>query len=129
MLKKIIFAILIIISIIGLIWSFRIFMNEQVYLDVNSSNRELINQALPKSKTIKKLSVGQGFHTGEINIYYSSGEKEKIQISEGNNITIGEDSIDSYIRENGYSLDKIAIVIGIASLMLLIGSAIYFIKK
>lgn len=119
---------LIIVSILGIIYSFTIITQEQKYLDVTDENREIIYNALngkvKNINLIKKVAVGQGWHTGELYIYYKHGTSENIPIYEGAKMG----NIDGYIRQNGYSLDNVALIIGFISIIICFSSIIYLRK-
>lgn len=96
---------------------------------MNSQNREFVNEALNgKIKNvgaIKKVSLGQGWHSGEVLVYYTLEKTERLIISEGSDYG----RLEEYIRDNGYSLDHIAIVLGVTSILIIIGLIVYVKKK
>ena len=120
--RKIIFIILILIVILNLFLSIKLILKEQVIIKVNDENREIIYEAFDKkvenANKIRKVGVGQGWHSGELYVYYSFGKTERLLIREG--MSYGEIPIDSYIRENGYSLDNIGLIlIGVSILIIM----------
>lgn len=128
--RKIIFIILIIIVILNLFLSIKLILKEQIIIKVNDENKKIIYEAFDKKvdnvNKIRKVGVGQGWHSGELYVYYSFGETETLLITEGMNY--GEIPIDSYIRENGYSLDKIGLILTGISVLIII-HLIIIIKK
>lgn len=117
------------IAVIMLIYSIQIINQEQLYINVNSQNRKIVNEALNgKIKNIgaiKKVGLGQGWHSGELLIYYTLGKPRKLIISEGSDYG----NLEEYIRDNGYSLDNIAIVLGVTSISIIIGLIVYVKNK
>ena len=120
MMKKLNY-ILIIICIIGVIFSFSLFIKEGIAINVNSKNRDLVSKTLDgeieNTDDVTKIILGQGWHSGELTIYHSWGKKDTLYITEGM-FNLGE--LEKYIRENGYNLDNIGRVsIGMSSLILI----------
>ncbi len=120
--RKIIFISLIIIVILNLFWSIKLILKEQIIIKVNDENREIIYEAFDKKvenvDKIRKVGVGQGWHSGELYVYYSLGKTETLLITEG--MSYGEIPIDSYIRENGYNLDKTGLILMGVSILIII---------
>ena len=118
--------ILIIIAIIGIVFSFLYFTKEGYIINVNSDNRDLVSKSLygeiENADDITKVILGQGFHSGQLTIYHSSGKEEAINISEGmTNLGI----LEQYIRDNGYKLDNIGLVLLVFSSLIIIYLIIY----
>lgn len=118
MMKKLNY-ILIIICIIGVIFSFSLFSKEGYAININSKNRDLVSKSLSgeieNTDNVTKIILGQGWHSGELTIYHSYGKKETLYITEGM-FKLGE--LEDYIKENGYNLDNAGLVlIGISSLI------------
>ena len=123
--KKFIISVLFyLIALIVLINCARIILEEQTYLEVNEENRQSITEALREviscDSTIIKISVGNGFHCGEIYVYYQSGEKEKFIMGGSKIGKVDNEHIDSYVRENGYNYDNMAMIVGITTGVLVI---------
>lgn len=120
MMKKLNY-ILIIICIIGIIFSFSLFSKEGYAININSKNRDLVSKSLSgeieNTDNVTKIILGQGWHSGELTIYHSYGKKETLYIIEGM-FNLGE--LEKYIRENGYNLDNIGFAsIGLSGLILI----------
>lgn len=120
MMKKLNY-ILIIICIIGVIFSFSLFSKEGYAININSKNRDLVSKSLigeiENTDNVTKIILGQGWHSGELTIYHSYGKKETLYITEGM-FNLGE--LEKYIRENGYNLDNIGFAsIGLSGLILI----------
>lgn len=120
MMKKLNY-ILIIICIIGVIFSFSLFSKEGYAININSKNRDLVSKSLSReienTDNVTKIILGQGWHSGELTIYHSYGKKETLYITEGM-FNLGE--LEKYIRENGYNLDNIGFAsIGVSGLILI----------
>lgn len=120
MMKKLNY-ILIIICIIGIIFSFSLFSKEGYAININSKNRDLVSKSLSgeieNTDNVTKIILGQGWHSGELTIYHSYGKKETLYITEGM-FNLGE--LEKYIRENGYNLDNIGFAsIGLSGLILI----------
>lgn len=125
------------IALIVLVNCARVILEEQTYLKVNESNRQSINAALKEvissDSPIAKISIGNGFHCGEFYVYYESGKKEKFIIGGSKIGKVDDEYIESYVRENGYNYDNIAMTIVITTgvLVIIVTSikATIFIKK
>lgn len=122
--RKYVVLFLIILSTIGFIWGTKVILNEEKFINVNSSNREIIKEALKASGIrntgIKKIGIGQGWHRHTLYIHYYIGATEKLYIGEGSNYNItGEE----------YSMDTVAAIICVVSLLTLIMIFIYEIKR
>lgn len=112
---------LIIIAILGIIFSFLFFIKEGDIIDVNSENKELVSRALygeiENVNDVSKVILGHGFHSGELTLYHSFGKSEMVYVSEGMT-NLGE--LEQYIRNNGYNLDNIGfILLGFSSLIII----------
>lgn len=124
--KNIITSILFyLIAFIVLIHCAKILFEEQTYLDVNENNRQSISEALSEminnDSPIVKVSIGNGFHSGEFHVYYKSGEREKFIITEGSRVgKVDGHYIDGYVRENGYNYDYIAVTIAMIVVILVV---------
>ena len=93
MMKKLNY-ILIIICIIGVIFSFSLFSKEGYAININSKNRDLVSKSLSgeieNTDNVTKIILGQGWHSGELTIYHSYGKKETINNIRPVVITVGE---------------------------------------
>lgn len=113
--------ILIIVAIIGIVFSFSLFSKEGYVISINSKNKDLIsnslNSEIENTNDVTKIILGQGWHSGELTIYHSFGKTETLYITEGM-FNLGE--LEKYIRENGYNLDNIGFAsIGLSGLILI----------
>lgn len=113
--------IVVIIAILNIVIALFCFNKEGYIINVNSSNKEIVKNALNGKinnvDNINKIILGQGWNSGELTIYHSSGKTETLNISEGM-YKLG--TLETYIRENGTNLDKIGFVlIGISSLIIM----------
>ena len=111
--------ILIIVAIFGIVFAFSLFNKEGVAINVSSKNKDLVYQSLngeiANVYNVKKIILGNGWHSGELTIYHSFGKTETIYITEGK-FNLGK--LEKYIRENGYNLDNIGFTsIGMSSLI------------
>lgn len=118
--KKINF-ILFIISTIGIILAFSLFCKEGYAIKINSKNKDLVSNALngkiEKIDDVTKIILGQGWHSGELTIYYSFGKTDTFYITGG---VLNSEDLENYIRDNGQNLDDIAyILIGVSSIIIL----------
>lgn len=100
---------IIIVLIIFLIFSFSLYFEEKIILKVDYKNREEISEFLPNDinniELLDKIAIGQGWKSGNIYLYYYLKDIEELHISEGD---YKLDELYKYVRNNGYSLDKIA---------------------
>ena len=113
-------CILIIVAILGILFTFSLFNKEGIVINVNSKNKDLVYQSLngeiENTDNITKIILGQGWKSGKLTIYHSFGKKETLYITEGM-FKLGE--LERYIKENGYNLDNIGFtLIGISSLIM-----------
>lgn len=124
--KKLLFYIISIIIFVCCVW---LLFQERIYINVNTNNREFISTALKDKakypKTIQKLALGQGWHSGELIIYYYFGIHENLYIYEGDRVG----NLTSYIRENAYSYDNVYIMLIILDIISILGVSIYFNRK
>jgi len=116
--KKINF-ILLIISIIGIILAFSLFCKEGYAIKINSKNRDLVSNALngkiENIDNVTNIILGQGWHSGQLTIYYSFGKTDTLYIT-GEMLNSGD--LENYIRDNGQNLDDIAsILIGVSGII------------
>lgn len=93
---------LVIISIIGIIFAFFLFIKEGYVININSKNKELVstslNEEIENVNNVTKIILGQGWHAGELTIYHSWGKKETLYITEGM-FNLGE--LEKYVKEYG----------------------------
>ena len=113
-------CILIIVAILGILFTFSLFNKEGIVINVNSKNKDLVYQSLngeiENTDNITKIILGQGWKSGKLTIYHSFGKKETLYITEGM-FKLGE--LERYINENGYNLDNIGFtLIGISGLIM-----------
>ena len=113
-------CILIIVAILGILFTFSLFNKEGIVINVNSKNKDLVYQSLngeiENTDNITKIILGQGWKSGKLTIYHSFVKKETLYITEGM-FKLGE--LERYIKENGYNLDNIGFtLIGISGLIM-----------
>ena len=113
-------CILIIVAILGILFTFSLFNKEGIVINVNSKNKDLVYQSLngeiENTDNITKIILGQGWKSGKLTIYHSFGKKETLYITEGM-FKLGE--LERYIKENGYNLDNMGFsLIGISGLIM-----------
>lgn len=124
--------ILIIIAILNII--FVLFFSTGGYsIKVNSTNEEIVRNALTGEiddvDNVKKIVLGQGFQSGTLTVYHSSGKTDTLYSQE----TLRFAELEEYMRENGYNVDRRDYYIlessGIIFLYIIIISIIYMTKK
>ena len=118
--------ILSLIIIMFLLYSFSLYFEEKIVLKVDSSNKEKIEKCLANYTEnvdfIEKVAAGHGWNSGHVYLYNYFGGVEELIVSDGDS-KLGE--LDSYIRENGYSLDAVAtrniiiLIIGLCCLIII----------
>lgn len=128
--RKFIFWILLVIFILNLVFCAKLIFKEQMIVLVNNENKEIIYEALGGKvedvNSIKVVGLGNGFHCGDVEVFYSLGKREQLEIYEG--MDFGE--IEYYIRENGLSLDYVALwLAGSISAITIIGMILCFKKS
>ena len=116
----------IIVSIICIIISLNIFVRESIILNVTPNNntiiKSLINDpVIDNINDITKFELGEGWHAGQLSIYYSNGTMKDIHLY-GTNLY----ELEKYSYENGYSLDELGKIFFIISIISFI---IFFILK
>lgn len=123
MTKSRLVLIIIILAAIGLFWSFEVFKGEKTYLKVNEENKDIISNALngivKHPNAISKLAIGNGWHSGELTVYYWYGGREEMMIGEGFRTNNGI-HIDGYIRKHGYDYGFWPLIVGIPSFVIII---------
>lgn len=117
-----------IISFISMIISIYAFSREQVVFNLNFINKDFFVKAIKDDKltdidNIKKIAIGQGWHSGELYIYRHFQKKQTICITEGNhNFT----NTQEFIKKYGHSLDIEAFLFFIISIIAFIIPIIIF---
>ena len=123
--KKYIIIVMIGIAIINLFIGISLIFKESIRLKVTSNNEtdvtRILKQEIDNVEDINKIELGMGFHSGQLNIYYGNGRKSTLYISEG---MFSNESIETYIRENGKELDDVAKIYFLISLIFVILSII-----
>ena len=123
--KKYIIIAMIGIAIINVFIGISLIFKESIRLKVTSSNKadvtRILKQEIDNVEDINRIELGMGFHSGQLNIYYSNGRKSTLYISEG---MFRNESIETYIRENGKELDDVAKLYFLISLIFVILSII-----
>lgn len=107
--KKYIIIAMIGIAIINVFIGISLIFKESIRLKVTFSNEadvtRILKQEIDNVEDINRIELGMGFHSGQLNIYYSNGRKSTLYISEG---MFRNENIETYIRENGKELDDVA---------------------
>ena len=128
--------ILFIVSFIAFFVSLGIAFQEQTYLDITEENKQsiydILNGDVDNIDTIKRISVGSGFHSGELCLYYTNGNQEILYPRS----VAGIDDIYKLVEENGYDYENILKPIVYISLIVMFSIFVYvvyciikFIKK
>lgn len=113
--------ILIIIAVLGIACAFSLLNKEGLAINVNSKNKEIVSRSLngeiKNIDNVTRIILGNGWHSGELTIYYFGKKADTLYITEGmSNV----EELEQYIRENGYKLDYIAFaLIGVSSIILI----------
>lgn len=123
--KKYIIIAMIGIAIINVFIGISLIFKESISLKVTSDNEaeviRILKQEIDNVVDINKIELGMGFHSGQLNVYYSNGRKSTLYISEG---MFSNESIETYIRENGKELDDVAKIYFLISFIFVILSII-----
>lgn len=85
--KKYIIIAMIGIAIINVFIGISLIFKESIRLKVTSSNEadvtRILKQEIDNVEDINRIELGRGFHSWQLNIYYSNGRKSTLYISEG----------------------------------------------
>jgi hypothetical protein len=96
------------IFVLNFVFCVKLIFKEQIIVKVNDENKGIIYDALEGKvqdvKLIKMVGLGNGFSSGDVEVFYSLGKREQLKIYEG--MDFGE--LEPYIREHGLSLDDVA---------------------
>ena len=119
--KKFILKLLIIICIIALIISCKLFFRERIILNLNNDNREYIISILEeytdKNKNVSKVAYGRVWSHGYIYVYHPFNKTESLLISEGE---FSKEDLRVYIQDNGYKEKDVGKWIGGISIIIII---------
>ena len=119
--KKFILKLLIIICIIALIISCKLFFRERIILNLNNDNREYIISILgeytDKIKNVSKVAYGRVWSHGYIYVYHPFNKTESLLISEGE---FSKGDLRVYIQDNGYKEKDVGKWIGGISIIIII---------
>lgn len=128
---KIFNNILAIIATINLILAFSCFFRGGYLINVNSKNREIVKEALygqiSNINNIKKITLGNGFNSGELTIYYYFFGKDTLYLSGEGTFKLAE--LEKYIKDNGIKLYTIGFILLGSSGIMSLYVAIYSIKN
>lgn len=123
--KKCIIIIMISIAVINTFIAISLIFKESITLKVISDNEaditRILKQEIDNVVDINKIELRRGFHSGQLNVYYSNGRKLTLYISEG---MFNNESIETYIMKNGKKLDDVAKIYFLISFILIILSII-----
>lgn len=127
--KKIIIITMICLAVINIYVGLSLVFKESISLKINSENEEYVKRVLKKEldnvEDIDKVEAGVGFNSGNLSVYYKNGEKITFHGLEGR----FDEPIDCYVRENGKSLEDVAMIHFSISFVLIILSIITKIIK
>lgn len=118
---------LLIISIIGFIWSFHTFFQEISFIDVTDENRDVITNNLKKKGIstfgVRKIGIGTGWNRHSRYVYYYFRPTKEFISGEGDTF------LDNVNLEDKYYYDNESVIVGIISFLTLLIIFIYEIKR
>lgn len=110
--KKRLSLIFLFVGILNIIIAFNLFFEEQTILNINYTNREDFKKAMNTDKinnidvdSIRKVKLGNGWHSGELTIYYNGGILDG-RFGSG----MAYYNLEQYVRNNGYSVSSKSII-------------------
>lgn len=119
--KKVFLKLLIIVCIIALIISCKLFFRERIILNLNNDNREYVISVLEeytdKIENVSKVAYGRVWSHGYIYVYHSFDKTESLLISEGE---FSKGDLQEYIQENGYEEKDVGKWLGGMSIIIII---------
>lgn len=119
--NKVILKLLIIISIITLIVSCKLFFRERIILNLNNENREFVISILEeytdKIENVSKVAYGRVWSHGYIYVYHRFEKTESLLISEGE---FSKGDLQEYIQDNGYKEKNVGKWLGVISIIIII---------
>lgn len=118
--SKLIFKLLILICIITLIISCKLFFRERIILNLNKGNKEYVISILDKytdTEKVSKVAYDREWTHGFIYVYRRFNKTESLLISEGE---FSKGDLAEYIQNNGYNEKNIGIWLGGVSITIII---------
>lgn len=119
--SKLIFKLLIIICIITLIISCKLFFRERIILNLNKENKEyvisILGEYTDNTKKVSKVAYDREWTHGFIYVYHTFNKTESLLISEGE---FSKGDLAEYIQNNGYNEKNIGIWLGGVSITIII---------
>lgn len=119
--KKIVLKLLIIVCIITLIISCKLFFREDIILNLNKENREYVISILEEYTdevgNVSKVAYGRVWSHGYIFVYRPFEKRESLLISEGE---FSKGNLQEYIQENGYEEKNVGKWLGGISIIIII---------
>lgn len=119
--SKVILKLLIIISIITLIVSCKLFFRERVILNLNNENNgyviSILEEYTDKVENVSKVAYGRVWSHGYIYVYHQFDKTETLLISEGE---FSKGDLQEYIQHNGYKEKNVGKWLGIISITIII---------
>ena len=128
--KKIYSYICLIVSIICIVASIKLFIKNQMVVYVTPQNATILEEYFEESKlknsdSITKVGLGDKTEPGELTIYYSSGETFNINITGDSSYS----NISKYIRENGYNTGDLSPTLAVFSVIFFVIFLFIVIRK
>lgn len=119
--SKLIFKLFILICIINLIISSKLFFRERIILKLNKENKEyvisILDQYTDNTEKVSKVAYGREWTHGFIYVYYTLDKTESLLISEGE---FSKGYLAEYIQNNGYNEKNIGMWLGGISITIII---------
>lgn len=128
--KKIYSYICLILSIICIVASIKLFIKNQMVVYVTPKNATILKEYfeesnLKDSDSITKVGLGDKTEPDELTVYYSSGETFNININGDSSYS----NISKYIRENGYNTGDLSPTLAVFSVIFFVIFLIIIIRK
>lgn len=118
--SKVILKLLIIISIITLIVSCKLFFRERVILNLNNENNgyviSILEEYTDKVENVSKVAYGRVWSHGYIYVYHPFDKTESLLISEGE---FSKGDLQEYIQVNGYKEKNVGKWLGGISIIII----------
>lgn len=125
-----IFKLLIIICLITLIISCKLFFRERIILNLNAENKEYIISILEeytdKVENVSKVAYGRVWSHGYIYVYHPFNKTEELLISEGD---FSKGDLQEYIQINGYKEKDVGKLLSLISIIIIIICSIKLKRK
>lgn len=119
--SKLVFKLLILICIITLFISCKLFFRERKILSLNKENKEYVISILEEytdnTEKVSKVAYGREWTHGFIYVYHTFDKTESLLISEGEFL---KGDLAKYIQDNGYNEKNVGMLLGIISSVVII---------